>query len=183
MVVETFLPRLNHRTTEDNREHIYSFGELLLSRHAGSTVPVSSASGRRRSQNDPRLMSTERKVWRTSWTAESNKVNEHRRWSLGRSISTSSHFSLRILAANLVREISLADIDVSLFWSSDLLERKEPRLPSSFLADHQWLRDTALYLSNIDDHWASPDKRYAFLVHDRRILICTAEKRLTRSCL
>jgi hypothetical protein len=117
------------------------------------------------------------------WFAGSVSVDQHYRWSLGRSISTSHHFALRILAANLVREISLADIDTCLFWSSDLLERNEPRLPSSFLADYQWLRETILYMRSIDERRARQDERYAFLVHGSRTLICAAEIRLTRSCL
>jgi hypothetical protein len=115
------------------------------------------------------------------WLAESTSTNEQCRWSLGRAINTSPHFSLRILAANLVREISLADIDICLFWPSDLLEVNEARLPSSFLADQKWLQDTILHLRCIDERRKT--ERYAFLVHGSKPLICEAEKSLTKSCL
>jgi len=77
----------------------------------------------------------------------------------------------------------LADIDILLFWPSGLLEGDEPRLPSSFLADYQWLRDTISYLRGVDGRRARPDERYAFLVHGSRLLICEAERRLMKSCL
>lgn len=112
--------------------------------------------------------------------AGGNEFDDYRRWSLGRSICASCHLPLRILAANILREISLADIDVRLFWSSDLLERNDPRLPSSFLADGQWLRDTIMCLRDLGDPRATPDERYALRVQDSKMLICAAEERLMR---
>ncbi|ERF71342.1 hypothetical protein EPUS_03497 [Endocarpon pusillum Z07020] len=83
------------------------------------------------------------------------------RCSLGRSITASSHFPVRILAVNLLREISLADIDVRLFWSPDLLGNNDPRPPSSFIADVQWLDDTVKYLRDVDNRQTISDESRA----------------------
>ncbi len=83
---------------------------------------------------------------------------------MGRSIIASSHLPLRILAANILREISLADIDMRQFWSSDLLENVDPRPPSSFIADVQWLHDIVKYLRGVDDLQTLPDERCARVI-------------------
>ncbi|KAF7513976.1 hypothetical protein GJ744_006590 [Endocarpon pusillum] len=83
------------------------------------------------------------------------------RCSLGRSITASSHFHLRILAVNILREISLANIDVRLFWSPDLLGNNDPRPPSSFIADVQWLHDTVKYLRDVDNRQTISDESRA----------------------
>lgn len=80
---------------------------------------------------------------------------------MGRSITASSYFPLRILAVNILREISLADIDARLFWSPDLLGNNDARPPSSFIADVQWLDDTVKYLRDVDNRQTIPDERYA----------------------
>ncbi len=92
-------------------------------------------------------------------------IDKYHRRSLGRAVSASSHVPLRILAANILRETSLADIDVRLFWPHDLLHGNDPRLPSSFIADSQWLHDTVLYLRDFDDHRAFSVERYLIRVY------------------
>lgn len=83
---------------------------------------------------------------------------------MGRTISASPDLPLRILAANILREISLAGINAELFWPPDVLAIHDPRIPSSFLADVQWLQNIVQYLRDVDDYQSVPHERLAFLV-------------------
>jgi hypothetical protein len=96
---------------------------------------------------------------------ECKDIDRYGSLSLGKAIYTSPHLPVRIFAANILREISLADIDSRLFWSAELLGSNGARLPSSFLADAQWLQDTVKYLGDIDDGHALLDDRCALCVH------------------
>lgn len=138
--------------------------EYIVNWPVGSAISLPFTSRRRRSQNHSQLLSIERQVLLAISYVRSSRVDEFRRCSLGRSITASPHLPLRILATNILREISLADIDIRLFWSSDLLENNGPHPPSSFIADVHWLHNTVKYLRDVDDRETLPDERYARII-------------------
>ena len=99
--------------------------------------------------------------------ARGNRVDGHHRWSLGRAISTSPELSVRILAANVLREALLAQLDLHLFWSPETINNKDPRLPFSFIADAKWLHSAVQYLRNHDGLRADLGGRYFLSVQER----------------
>lgn len=89
-----------------------------------------------------------------------NHIDGYHSWSLGRTISTSLQLPLRILSANILRELLLAAIDLRLFWPAELHDSNDIQLNASFIADTEWLETTVEHLHHIDIRHAAPEERY-----------------------
>ena len=62
---------------------------------------------------------------------------------MGKEIVGSKDFQLRLFAADVLRELSLANTDLSLFWPPAIEPPQYPDHFKSFTADERWLRGVA----------------------------------------
>ena len=160
MVVEAFFARLDSRTAKAYCEHTNSCGESWLIWNTGSTVPFLSAARRWRSKKNPQLCSAKGTVCIKFRSRGKTYVDRCHSWSLGRTIDRSLQLPLRILAANILRELSLAAIDLRLLWPAQMHDSNVFQLSSRFIADSVWLESTIEQLHHVDNDRAVPQERY-----------------------